>query len=101
MGTPRRKPKNVRASTPPGRRGEKSPRPSDTLTRLQQIAKKVPGQQTPPVQDLSSSAQKLANDLNSLDAWVHLAASTHRVQISDVLREIMRRNRIEQITVGG
>jgi hypothetical protein len=86
-------------SNQPRGRGGKAPRPTDTLTRLQQIAKKVPGQQTPPVEDLSSSAQKLANDLCTLDSWVHLVSSTHHVQISDVLREIMRRNRIEQITV--
>jgi hypothetical protein len=88
-------------SNQPRGRGGKAPRPTDTLTRLQQIAKKVPGQTTPPVEDLSSSAQQLALDLNHLDSSIGLVASIHHIQISDVLREMMRRRRIPQLTLEG
>ncbi len=64
--------------------------PSDTLRKLQSIAKRTPNQ-TPPVDGISGSAEELASELQRYHSMILLSASRYGIQPSDILDEIRRR----------
>jgi hypothetical protein len=66
---------------------------TDTLRRLQNTAKQIPGQKRPPATDIVSSAEILRDDLDRLaDQTLHIA-TIHHVDVDSIHNEVRRKLR--------
>lgn len=76
-------------------RSTKKPPPKNTeqLARLQRIAResKTPNSAKPPTEGITSSAERLAQQLNELHAWILNLASEHHVTATNILDDMERR----------